>query len=111
MLVELDRHIMVRKPTKSSLFVREVEFAGHVVGHGQRRPMPGKLAALHHWEGAQTISQLRSFMGFSNYYSGYVRMYAELSGPLHKMLQVSKFQGRKGSKEKLTLDPGGRGCV
>ena len=40
-------------------------------------------------------------MGLCNYYSGCVRMYAELSGPLHKMLQVGKFDGRKGSKKKL----------
>ena len=39
-LSELDKHNMVCKPTKASLFVKEVEFAGHVVGHGQRRPMP-----------------------------------------------------------------------
>ena len=43
-LSQLDKHNMVCKPTKASLFVREVEFAGHVVGHGQRRPMLGKLA-------------------------------------------------------------------
>ena len=73
-LSKLDKHRMVCKFTKASLFVREVEFAGHVVGHGQRRPMPGKLASLHHWEKPQTISELRSFMGFCNYYSGYVRM-------------------------------------
>ena len=99
-LSELDKHHMVCKPTKASLFVKEVEFAGHVVGHGQRRPMPGKLATLHNWEKPQTISELRSFMGFCNYYSGYVRMYAELLGPLHRMLQVGKFDGRKGSKKK-----------
>ena len=44
----LDKQSMACKPTKASLFVREVEFAGHVVGHGQRRPMPGKLAARNH---------------------------------------------------------------
>ena len=104
-LSELDKHNMVCKPTKASLFMKEVEFAGHVVGHGQRRPMPGKLASLHHWEKPQTISELRSFMGFCNYYSGYVWMYAELSGPLHKMLQVGKFDGRKGSKKKLAWTP------
>ena len=104
-LTDLDKHNMVCKPTKASLFVREVEFAGHVVGHGQRHPMPGKLASLHHWEKPQTISELRSFMGFCNYYSGYVRMYAELSGPLHKMLQVGKFDGRKGSKKKPAWTP------
>ena len=104
-LSELDKHNMVCKPTKASLFVREVQFAGHVVGHGQRRPMPGKLASLHHWEKPQTISELRSFMGFCKYYSGYVRVYAELSGPLHKMLQVGKIDGRKGSKKKLAWTP------
>ena len=104
-LSELYKHNMVCKPTKASLFVREVEFAGHVVGHGQRRPMPGKLASLHHWEKPETISELPSFMGFCKYYSGYVRMYAELSGPLHKMLQVGKFDGRKGSKKKLAWTP------
>ena len=30
-----DKHSMVCKPTKAALFVREVQFAGHVVGHGQ----------------------------------------------------------------------------
>ena len=28
-------------------------------------------------------------------------MYAELSGPLHKVLQVRKLDGRKGGKKKL----------
>ena len=63
----LDRHQMVCKPTKASLFVKEVEFAGHMVGHGQCRPMPGKLASLNHWERPTTISELRPFMGFCNY--------------------------------------------
>ena len=96
-----DRHEMVCKPTKALLFVKEVVFAGHVVGHGQRRPMPGKLATLNHLGPPTTISELRSFMGFCNYYSGYIRVYAELSGRFHKMLQVATFDGRKGSKKKL----------
>ena len=57
-LSELDKHNMVCKHTKASLFVKEVGFAGHLVGHGQRRPMPGKLASLHHWEKPRTISEL-----------------------------------------------------
>ena len=104
-LRELDKHNMVCKPTKASLFVKEVDYAGHVVGHGQRHPMPGKLASLQHLEKPQTISELRSFMGVCNYYSGYVRMYAELSGPLHRMLLVGKFDGRKGSKKNLAWTP------
>ena len=44
----LDRHQMVSKPTKASLFKKEVEFAGQVAGHGECRQMPRKWAALNH---------------------------------------------------------------
>ena len=97
----LDPHHIVCKPTKASLFVREVEFAGQEVGHALRRPMPGKLAALPDWERPKTISKLQSFMAFCKCYLGYVPIYAERSGPLHKMLQVAKFDWRKGGKKKL----------
>ena len=96
----LDKHTMMCKPTKASPFVREVEFAGHVAEHRQRRPMPGKLAALRRWKKAETISELRSFMGFCNYHFGYVQMYADLSGPLHNILQVGKYDGSKKNKKK-----------
>ena len=92
---------MVCKPTKASLFMREREFAGHVVRDGQRLPMPWEWAALGHWKTPQTISELQSFVGFWNYYLGYVRLYADLSAPLHRMLQVANIDGRKGSKKKL----------
>ena len=51
-----DKLSMVWKSTKASLFVTEVELAGHVVVHGQRVPNPGKLAALHQSGKPQTIS-------------------------------------------------------
>ena len=66
---------MVCKPT---LFVKEVEFAGHVVGHGQDWeagvPAPLGEARNHH--------RTPVLHGVLQPYSGYVRMYAELSGPL-----------------------------
>ena len=100
-LSELDKHNMVCKPTKASLFVKEVEFAINVVGHGQRRPMPWKLASLHHWEKPQTISELRSFMGFCNYYSGYVRMYAELSDRCTRCCRWGSSMAGRGAKRSL----------
>ena len=68
--------------------------------------MHGKKAALRDWEKPQTISVLQSFMGFCNYYSGYVRMHADLRGPLQKMLQVGKFDGCKGCQKKLAWTTG-----
>ena len=47
------------------------------------------------------MSELWSFMKLCNYYSGYVQISADLLEPVHRVLQVGKFDGRKGSKKKL----------
>ena len=44
--------------------------------------------------------------GIWHFFSGHVRMYPELSGRLHKMLRVGKFDERKGSKKKLAWTTG-----
>ena len=48
---------------KCKLFVKEVEFCGHILGGGVRRPAPGKLMAIEKWEVPKTISELRAFWG------------------------------------------------
>ena len=46
----LVKQSIVCKPRKTSLLVREVEFAGHVVGHGQRGPMPENWRPYATWK-------------------------------------------------------------
>ena len=43
LLSELDKHNMVCKLTKASLFVKEVELVGHVVGHAWEAGVPATL--------------------------------------------------------------------
>ena len=35
-------------------FVEEVELCSHILGHGRRRPSPGKLLAIVKWEEPKT---------------------------------------------------------
>ena len=76
-------------------------FAGHVVGNGQRKPIPGKVAAIEHWEKPKTVSELRAYLGFCNYYSGYIKMYAEYAAPMTTMLKGNREETKKGSKKAL----------
>ena len=69
---------LVADQKKCYLFVREVEFCGQVLANGTRRPMPGKLRALENWERPRTVTELRGFLGFTNYYSIYIQDYANL---------------------------------
>ena len=76
-------------------------FAGHVVGNGQRKPIPGKVAAIEQWEKPKTVSELRAYLGFCNYYSGYIKMYAEYAAPMTTMLKGNREETKKGSKKAL----------
>ena len=100
----LVRHRLTDSSDKATIAVSEVVFAGHVVGNGQRKPIPGKLAAIEHWEKPKTVSELRAYLGFCNYYSGYIKMYAEYAAPMTTMLKDNGVETRNGSKKALVLN-------
>ena len=104
-LSELDKHNMVCKPTKASLFVKEVECAGHVMVTGNAVPCLGNWRPCTTGRSPRPSANSDPSWGYATTKWGYVWMYAELLGPLHKMLQVGKFDGRKGSKKKLAWTP------
>ena len=52
------------------------------------------------WERPQNVIQLRSLLGGCNYYRMYIRNYAQLAGPLQKLLKVVKQESKKGSRVK-----------
>ena len=60
----LVRHKLTGSSDKATIAVNEVVFAGHVVGTGQQKPIPGKVAAIEHWEKPKTVSELRAYFGF-----------------------------------------------
>ena len=67
-------HKLTSSFDKAVIAVSEVVFAGHLVGNGQPKPIPPIVAAIEHWEKAKTVSELWAYLGFCNYYSGYVKM-------------------------------------
>ena len=45
-------------PRKCKLFVKQVEFCGHLLGNGRLRPARGKMSAVQHWEPPPTVTAL-----------------------------------------------------
>ena len=58
-LEECRKSLLQISKKKSQFFVREVEFCGHLLSGGKRRPAPGKLLALAKWELPDTLKALR----------------------------------------------------
>ena len=76
-------------------------FAGHVVGNGERKPIPGKVAAIEHREKPKRVSELRAYLGLGNYYSGYIKMYAGYAAPITAVLQGNQDETKMGFKKAL----------
>ena len=95
----LKEHQMVADLEKSHFFCRRVEFCGHVLEKGQRKPAPGKLCALEKWTLPRTITELRGFVGLANVYHLYCPHFAEIIAPLTEKLKgLPKEDSRKGSQ-------------
>ena len=73
---------LVASAPKCQFFVKEVEWYGNVLRDGVRKPMPGKLSAITKWELPMTVTALRSFLGFCNYYSIYIQGFAMMAASL-----------------------------
>ena len=101
LLLEFRDQRLVCSAAKSHFFQSEVEFCGHILKQGRRSPAPGKLFPIQNWELPQTVTELRGFLGLTNYFSEYVSHYAGTAAPLMGKLQLDRKDGKKGSKLRL----------
>ncbi|KAJ8406835.1 hypothetical protein AAFF_G00297510 [Aldrovandia affinis] len=72
-------------PKKCQLFRRETTFLGHVVSAGGVATDPAKIAAVRDWPPPTNVSNLQSFLGLASYYRRYVRNFATIARPLHRL--------------------------
>ena len=89
------RHKLTGSSDKATIAVSEAVFAGQVVGNGQQEPIPGKIAAIEHCEKPKTVSKLRAYLVFCNYYSGYIKMHATYAAPMTAMLKDNLVETKK----------------
>src|SRR6266550_1383944 len=51
---------------------------------------PIKLAGIRDWPTPMTVKQVRSFLGFGNYYRKFISGFAHLARPLHELTKKNK---------------------
>ena len=83
----LQEHGLTVKPTKVQLGMHQLKFLGHVVGNGRKRIDESKLSVLNDIKIPRTKKDIRSFMGFINFYRHYIPAFSELSAPLTNLLR------------------------
>ena len=59
---------------------------GHVVSELGRETEPKKIADIRDWPQPKTMTNLMSFLGFTNYYRKFIYRYAQVAKPFNKLI-------------------------
>ena len=81
-LQKLLDHKVYAKASKCIIHVSELEFLGQWVTTKGVAPVKGKLQAVREWPTPTNLKDIRSFLGFANYYRRFVPGYANIASPL-----------------------------
>jgi len=74
-------------PKKCSFFMTELCYLGHKISAEGIQADPSKIEVLKNWPVPKTVHDLRSFLGFCNYYRRFVKNYSELSKNLEQLIK------------------------
>ena len=83
----LQKNDLYLKPEKCEFEQTKVKYLGFVIEEGQVTMDPIKVQGITEWPAPQNIKQLRSFLGFGNFYRKFIRKYADIARPLNELLR------------------------
>ena len=84
-LQRLRDHKLYAKASKCEIAYKTIEFLGQRVTPGGLCPTDQKLEAVRNWKVPQNVKDVRSFLGFANYYQRYVHQFAKVAHPLTEL--------------------------
>ena len=74
------------KPSKCEFVKQEFTSLGHVVSKCGIQTDPKKLEAICKWPVPTNVTEVRSFLGFTNYYRRFIKKYVQVAKPLYKLI-------------------------
>lgn len=81
---------IVLNPEKCEFFKSNIEFLGYNLTSKGLGPTEEKLKKIREWVLPKSEQQLRSFLGFANYYHDLLKSFSRLAKPLFELLPYSK---------------------
>ena len=83
------------QPSKCELFKTSMLYLGHIVSEDGIRTDPKKVKAVLQWPVPVTVTNVRSFLGPTNYYRRFLKGYAKIARPLTNLISGENVDKKK----------------
>ena len=87
------------KPKKCEFFKSRISYLGYIVSSSGIETDPRKVEVVKTWAIPKTVTEVRSFLGFTNYYRRFIKNYAKVARPLNALIS-----GENDSKKKKMIE-------
>ena len=87
------------KPSKCEFFKTKITYLGHIVSSKGIETDPKKVDAVKNWTVPKTVTDIRSFLGFTNHYRRFIKCYANVAKPLNTLVS-----GENASCKKVPIE-------
>ena len=87
------------KPSKCEFFKSKIAYLGHIVSTKGIKTDPKMIEAVKNRTTPKTVTDVRSFLGFTNHYRRFIRGYAKVARPLNALVS-----GDNASRKKALVD-------
>ena len=74
------------KPSKYEFFKDRITYLGHIVSKKGIETDPKKIQVIKDWLTPETVTDVRSFLGFTNYYRKFMVGYTKIAHPLNELI-------------------------
>ncbi len=81
----LREHDLYLKPEKCVWEATSIDYLGVILEKGMTCMDPTKIAGIKEWPIPKTVMDIRSFLGFCNFYRAFIRGFADIARPLNQL--------------------------
>lgn len=89
-LNKLRAHNLFLKPEKCWFHQKEVKYLGVIIGNGKVKMDPVKVKGIANWPTPKTVKDVKSFLGFCNFYRAFIPHFSDIAQPLNDLTKKNQ---------------------
>ena len=70
---------------KCEFALSSIKFLGHIVSGTSLKPDPEKLTVVQNWKTPTSVTEVRQFLGFANYFRRFIDHYSFIARPMEEL--------------------------